>query len=82
MALGQVWLTLRAPDVHNHCVRAIDPSGSIDTFAGVCGMRGFSGDGGPPDAALLTLPFGLAYADGRLLFADTGNSRIRSIRVR
>ena len=74
--------TLYFTDVHNHCVRAVDPSGTIDTVAGVCGMRGFSGDGGPPDAALLNLPFGIAYADGRLLIVDTGNSRIRSIRLR
>lgn len=74
--------TLYFTDVHNHCVRAIDPTGTISTVAGVCGMRGFSGDGGPPDAALLNLPFGIAYADGRLHIADTGNSRIRSIRLR
>src|SRR5690606_17178086 len=29
-------------DVHNHCVRAIDEDGDIDTVAGVCGKKGYS----------------------------------------
>ena len=70
--------TLYFTDVHNHCVRAIDPTGTIRTVAGVCGTRGFSGDGGPPDAALLNLPFGVAYAGGRPRIANTGSRIARS----
>jgi DNA-binding beta-propeller fold protein YncE len=71
--------TLYFTDVNNHCVRAIGPDGMVSTVAGVCGERGFAGDGGPPEEALLTLPFGVHYANGKLYIADTGNSRIRSI---
>ena len=40
---------------------------------------GLIGMGEAPEDALLSLPFGVEYADGRLMIADTGNSRIRSI---
>lgn len=72
--------TLYFTDVHNNCVRAIDPEGDIDTVVGQCGERGFSGDSGPPTDALLKLPFGIEWADGRLLVADTGNNLFRSVR--
>ncbi|MBK6917688.1 MAG: hypothetical protein IPH07_09835 [Deltaproteobacteria bacterium] len=71
--------TLYFTDVRNHCVRAIDPSGTIDTVVGVCGEHGFEGDGGPAGEALLNLPFGIEYADGRLLVSDTGNNVIRQV---
>lgn len=69
--------TLYFSDVHNHCVRRITPDGVIDTAAGVCGQRGYAGDGGPPTEALFNLPFGIEWADGRLYVADTGNSVVR-----
>ncbi|KIG14425.1 hypothetical protein DB30_06768 [Enhygromyxa salina] len=71
--------TLYFTDVYNHCVRAIDTDGMIRTAVGRCGESGFEGDGGPPEDALLNLPFGVEWADGRLLVSDTGNSVIRSI---
>jgi hypothetical protein len=71
--------TLYFSDVYNHCIRAIDPDGSIRTAAGQCGVRGFDGDGGAPEEALLNIPFGVEYADGKLIIADTGNSVIRTI---
>jgi hypothetical protein len=71
--------TLYLSDVQNHCIRAIAPNGNIDTVVGQCGEKGFEGDGLAPDEALLNLPFGLEFADGRLLVADTGNMRIRSV---
>jgi streptogramin lyase len=71
--------TLYFTDVHNHCVRAIDPDGNIDTVVGICGEHGFRGDGGPPEDALLNLAFGIQYVDGRLYVADTGNHVIRSV---
>jgi DNA-binding beta-propeller fold protein YncE len=71
--------TLYFSDVRNHCIRAIDPSGKISTVVGKCGEKGFEGDGDAPEEALLNLPFGIEYADGRLNIADTGNSVIRSV---
>ena len=71
--------TLYFTDVNNHCVRSISPDGTIDTVAGVCGEKGYDGDGGDPLAAHLNIPFGIEYADGRLLISDTGNSVVRSI---
>ncbi|HEY8430809.1 MAG TPA: hypothetical protein VIL20_20660 [Sandaracinaceae bacterium] len=73
--------TLYFTDVRNHCVRGISPDGTIRTVAGVCGARGYAGDGGPPTEALFNLPFGLHWADGRLYVADTGNSVIRAFRA-
>lgn len=71
--------TLYFSDVYNHCVRAIDPAGTIRTVAGKCGEKGTEGDGGPATEALLKLPFGVELVDGRLNIADTGNSVIRTI---
>lgn len=71
--------TLYFTDVYNHCVRAIDPDGNIRTAVGQCGMKGFAGDGGPPEDALLNLPFGVEWADGKLVVSDTGNGVIRTI---
>lgn len=71
--------TLYFTDVHNHCVRAIDPDGEINTVAGRCGEKGFEGNGGAPTEALLKLPFGVEWNDGRLLISDSGNNVIRSI---
>lgn len=71
--------TLYVTDVRNHCVRAIDPDGTIRTAVGQCGEKGYDGDGGPPDQALLNLPFGVEWSDGKLVVSDTGNSVIRTV---
>jgi sugar lactone lactonase YvrE len=72
--------TLFFTDVRNNCVRAIDPDGVISTVVGVCGDKGFEGDGGPPEDALLNLVFGIEWTgDGRLIVSDTGNNVIRSV---
>lgn len=65
------------------CVRRVGTDDVIDTVAGVCGSeRDFTGDGGPAIEARLALPFGLAV-DGPILYiADTGNQRIRAVRLR
>ena len=73
--------TLFFTDVQNNCVRSIDGDGNIHTAVGRCGERGYEGDGGPAEAALLKLPFGVEWADGVLLIADTGNSVIRRVRL-
>ncbi|MCA9681948.1 MAG: hypothetical protein KC457_07110, partial [Myxococcales bacterium] len=68
--------TLYFSDVQNHCVRAIDPDGTIRTAVGQCGTKGFAGDGAAPEEALLNLPFGVEVAQGRLVVSDTGNGRV------
>jgi len=60
-------------------VRIVSPAGTIATFAGN-GNTGFSGDGGPADAATLHSPQGLALdPDGNVYIADTRNVRIRRV---
>src|SRR6202453_812615 len=64
-------------------VRKMTPSGTLTTFAGAA-ANGFSGDGGPASAALLSQPLGLAFdTQGNLYIADgdVANfpSRIREI---
>jgi hypothetical protein len=71
--------TMYVSDVYNHCIRAIDPDGNIRTAVGQCGVRGFDGDGGAPEEALLNIPFGVEFVNGKLIVADTGNSVIRTI---
>jgi DNA-binding beta-propeller fold protein YncE len=66
-------------DTQNHRIRSIDPAGVIRTVAGN-GRAGYSGDGGPAEAASLNGPIDVAAAeDGTLYIADTGNSCIRAV---
>src|SRR5437870_5711396 len=66
-------------DSRNHCVRKVDPKGTITVVAGT-GVAGFSGDGGSADAAQLNGPYGLAMdSAGNLFIADTFNRRIRKV---
>ncbi len=69
--------TVFVSDVDNHCIRAIDPSGTIRTVAGVCGVPGYDGDGGPMGEALLKYPFGIELDGNDLYIADMGNSVVR-----
>jgi hypothetical protein len=66
-------------DTDNSCVRKVDTAGVITTVAGVCGSRGYGGDGGRAAAALLDRPYGVEYEDGLLYIADTHNHRIRVV---
>lgn len=57
----------------------IDSYGLIAPLAGT-GDRGFGGDGGPADKALLASPHGLAVdGQGNLYIADSFNHRIRKV---
>lgn len=68
-------------DTMNSCVRTIDLStGIIETFAGIGGQDGFSGDGGPATAALLAFPTDVDVdAKGNVYICDWVNSRIRRV---
>jgi sugar lactone lactonase YvrE/Tol biopolymer transport system component len=60
-------------------VREVLPDGTITEFAGN-GTADFGGDGGPPSAAELDNPIGLAVdAEGDLFIADRANARIRKV---
>ena len=68
-------------DTFNHCVRYIDLDGALYTVAGQCGKSGDMGDGGDPQAALLSRPYGIELdPDDNLYIADTRNHRIRIVR--
>jgi trimeric autotransporter adhesin len=65
-------------DNGNYCVRKVNASGIILTYAGN-GIDGWSGDGGPATSAEIYLPKGLAVdISGNLYIAD-GNSYIRKV---
>jgi hypothetical protein len=72
-------------DANNHRIRKVSPDGTISTVAGSgpagAGIPGsFAGDGGPATAARLWFPFGVAIdVAGNVLFADSGNGRIRKV---
>ena len=66
-------------DTGNHRIRRVSFSDNkIITVAGV-GAAGFSGDGLTPTAARIDTPTGLLMSSGGyIVFADTGNNRIRA----
>ena len=72
---GNVYLADRS----NQRVRMVDRSGIIHTIAGT-GTCGFSGDGGPANAAMLCTPTGVAVDSMHNVYiGDQGNSRIRVV---
>lgn len=83
--------TLYIADSELHRIRKVKPDGTINTVAGTSTYTdngtggnsspgGFSGDGGPATAALLSYPNGVALGkDGSIYISDGGNHRIRRI---
>ncbi|MBA3488768.1 MAG: trypsin-like serine protease [Longispora sp.] len=67
-------------DTLNHRIRRVNAHGVITTLAGD-GRQGFSGDRrGPAIDAQLSSPMGVTVdSKGNIIFADTGNHRIRRI---
>lgn len=66
-------------DTGNNCIRMVDLNGIITTVVGMRG-KGFKGDGGPADLALLSEPSGMVLAPGGVLYvADSGNNRVRRV---
>jgi uncharacterized protein (TIGR03437 family) len=66
-------------DAYYNQIYELTAAGAIEVVAGA-GRQGFSGDNGPATAALLDSPGAMVFdSGGNLLFADTGNGRIRRI---
>ena len=64
---------------YGHVVVKVSRDGSATTIAGT-GSPGFSGDGGPANAAQLNGPSGVTLdASGNIYIADTLNNRIRKV---
>ncbi len=67
-------------DQLNSCIRKINSSGVISTFAGIGGSDGFSGDGGPAIAAELHYPTRTAIDTlGNIYIADLYNNVVRKV---
>ena len=68
-------------DRNNGVIRKVDTSGNISTVAGNWRLgNGYAGDGGVATAAMLNLPWGIAFdPQGNLYIADTHNNRIRKV---
>ena len=71
--------TLLLASWHNHKIRKYDVATGLVQIS--CGRGpGFSGDGGPADAALMSMPKAIAFApSGDLFIVDTRNFRVRRI---
>jgi trimeric autotransporter adhesin len=64
-------------DTSNARIRKVDTGGTVTTIAGN-GNAGFSGDGGPPANAQVSVPQAIAITSGGdILVSDTGNRRFR-----
>lgn len=68
-------------DTLNNVVRRVDvATGLIRTIAGVGGVTGSTGDGGPATSARLNNPRGLTLEGDRIVYiADSGNHRVRAV---
>jgi len=66
-------------DSNNGRIRKVGTDATISTIAGN-GRSGYSGDGGPAIAAVLSFPRGIAVApNGTIYIADTNNHVIRAL---
>lgn len=67
-------------DPNYHRVLMVTADGKLLRVAGVTGVPGSAGDGGPGTSALLSNPQGLDFdREGNLLIADTNNNKIRKL---
>ena len=69
-------------DKGHHCIRKVDASGNVTTFAGnPYDVGGYYGDGGAATDAYMLWPDGLMVApDNSVYVADSGNHTIRRIK--
>ncbi len=67
-------------EIGGYRIRKVNTSGVISTIAGLCGVFGYSGDGGPATAALdfETADVALDGA-GNVYFSDVGNFCVRKV---
>lgn len=66
-------------DQENNCIRKVNTSGIISTFAGNT-VAGFSGDGGAATSAQLNWPSAVAAdPSGNIYITDQNNDRIRKV---
>ena len=71
--------TLYVADSASHRVLKRDPGGTVTSVAGT-GAPGYSGDGGPANAAQLNAPTGVSVDSAGIVYvADTANNRVRAI---
>jgi DNA-binding beta-propeller fold protein YncE len=69
-------------DTAGNRIQRIAPDGAMTAVAGT-GEPGFSGDGGPREAARLSGPWGVTIDPaGNLYIGDTGNHRVRKTTLR
>ncbi len=69
-------------DQLNNRIRRFDPMTGIVTTVVGTGVVGYTGDGGPPSAATLHNPTGIAFDEnGWLYIADQNNHRIRRVNM-
>jgi len=67
-------------DTKNDCIRIVNTSNVINTFAGQGTVSGNTGDGGAATSATLNAPQGVGTdSSGNVYIADTGNNRIRYV---
>lgn len=64
-------------DLYNHTIRKVTPDGVVTTLAGTPGLSGWAE--GPGTGARFDFPYGIAFANGALFVADSGNRIIRRI---
>ena len=63
-----------------NAIRKVSSAGIITTVAGMGGVFGFSGDGGPATAAKITVPGSVSVdAAGNIYFTDIFNNRVRKV---
>jgi sugar lactone lactonase YvrE len=75
-AAGNLYIS----DTSNSCVRKINTSGVISTYAGTCASSGSSGNGGAATSAKLSSPGGIALdGAGNLYIADQNNNVVREV---
>ncbi len=74
-SLGNVYIASAGLEA----IYKVTPGGQLSIYAGI-GIAGFSGDGGPANAAELNYPIGIALdSAGDLFIADSLNNRIRRV---
>ena len=67
-------------DAANRCIRKVDNAGIISTYAGIGGVYGYSGDGGPANQAKITGARGIAFDNsGNMFISDEENFIVRKV---